>query len=74
MLQHDTVAKVAQETGHSAAEVLLKWSTQRGTPVAVDLATTALEGWDAASFFEWGMNEEKHKVLLDAMNEDKSIA
>lgn len=72
--QHETVAKVAKEAGHSASEVLLKWSTQRGTPVVVDLASVPLESFDVASFFEWRMSEEKHKVLLDAMNQDKSLA
>lgn len=74
MLQHDTVAQVAKEAGHSASEVLLKWATQRGTPVVVDLVTTSLESFDVAKFFEWQMSEEKHKVLLDAMNQDKSFA
>lgn len=68
--QHDTVSKVATEAGHSASEVLLKWSTQRGTPVVVDSS----DGLDVGSFFEWRLSEEKHKVLLDAMNQDKHFS
>lgn len=72
--QNEIVDRVAKESTHSASEVLLKWSTQRGTPVVVDSVTLQLEGFDVNSFLEWRINEEQHKVHLDALNQDKKFA
>ena len=57
---HAEVRAVAEGSGRPAAEVLLKWSTQRGTPAVVDAATSAAV--DAAAFFSWRMSEEREKV------------
>jgi diketogulonate reductase-like aldo/keto reductase len=74
LLQHETVMQVATESSHAATEVLLKWSTQRGTPVIVDCATASGGNFDVGIFFGWRMSEERHKVLLDAMNQDRKFA
>lgn len=57
---HSDVAAVAKAAERSAAEVLLKWSTQRGTPTVVSAATAADVGID--EFFTWRMSEERVKV------------
>lgn len=57
---HPEVRAVAEASGRSAAEIALKWSTQRGSPTVLDAESAAAV--DPAAFFSWRLSEEREKV------------
>lgn len=73
LLQHPSVAKLAQETGKTPEQVVLRWNIQRGIPVVLDLSRepSALS-CPAASLFDWALTYEQ-KALLDALETGKRV-
>ena len=59
--ERDAVARVARETGKSAAQVLLKWNLQRGVAVIPKASSEAHLRENLAGCFEWRLSNE-HKV------------
>ena len=59
--ERDAVARVARETGKSAAQVLLKWNLQRGVAIIPKASSEAHLRENLAGCFEWRLSNE-HKV------------
>ncbi|KAK9825868.1 hypothetical protein WJX81_006636 [Elliptochloris bilobata] len=64
------VLKVAEETGRSPAQVLLRWNVQRGVPVIPRSNTPANIEGNAKGLFDWALTEAQ-KALLDGLDQHK---
>eukprot|EP00884_Botryococcus_braunii_P023108 jgi/Botrbrau1/9481/Bobra.0252s0099.1 len=70
LLQHPVVVRLAEEMGHSPAQVLLRWNVQRGVPVLARSSNPGRVRENAAGLFEWRLSE-RQKAQLDALDEGK---
>jgi alcohol dehydrogenase (NADP+) len=70
LLEHPTILRVAQETGKTAAQVLLRWAVQRGTAVIPKAGSEphVLENIDG--LFEWRLTWDQ-KSSIDALDAGK---
>ncbi|GFH16935.1 aldo_ket_red domain-containing protein [Haematococcus lacustris] len=66
LLTHPVVAEVAQLTGRSSAQVLLKWNMQRGVPVIPKASSPAHLQDNVRDIFSWSLTSQQ-KAMLDAL-------
>lgn len=63
LLEHPTVTKVAQETGKSNAQVLLKWNVQRGVAVIPKATGEAHLRDNLEGLFDWKLTWDQKSAL-----------
>ncbi|KAL6754996.1 NADP-dependent oxidoreductase domain-containing protein [Haematococcus lacustris] len=66
LLIHPVVAQVAQLTGCSNAQVLLKWNMQRGVPVIPKASSPAHLQDNLCDIFSWSLTSQQ-EAMLDAL-------
>ncbi|GFH06526.1 aldo_ket_red domain-containing protein, partial [Haematococcus lacustris] len=59
LLTHPVVAQVAQLTGRSSAQVLLKWNMQRGVPVIPKASSPAHLQDNVRDIFSWSLTSQQ---------------
>lgn len=67
LLSNPVVAKVAEETGKTPAQVLLKWNMQRGVPVIAKSSNPERLRENLEGMFSWKLSNP-HKALLDELD------
>lgn len=70
LLEHPTVLRVAQETGKTAAQVLLRWAVQRGTAVIPKAGSEPHILENIEGLFDWRLTWDQ-KSSIDALDAGK---